>query len=240
MATMFNRRKRPVIEAIGQLMVLLSVVGAVLYGGGWYPAGPAMPILFKASAVSFLLLFVFVTGQTANHSILTLALLASVIGDILLEFPTENAFVQGLTAFLIAHVFYIILFLKNRLTVEDKARFRTRTSVLAWVTSLSAISYMYLNGALGNMLVPVVVYTLVITIMVTTALFSRMPVKMVGTGAILFLISDGCIAAREFLDIEIGGPYTVWVTYFLAQLLLTLGVMLYDDRRTNFGGYRFN
>lgn len=237
---MFNRRKRPVIEAIGQLMVLLSVVAAVLYGGGWYPAGPAMPILFKASTVSFLLLFVFVTGQTANHSILSLALLASVIGDILIAFPTENAFVQGLTAFLIAHVFYIILFLKNRLTVDDKARFRTRTSVLAWCASAAVVGYMYLNGALGNMLVPVIIYAAVITIMATTALFSRLPVKMVGTGAILFMISDGLLATKQFLDVEIAGPYAVWTTYFLAQLLLTLGVMLHDDRRTNFGGYRFN
>lgn len=238
MARIFSRRKRPIIEGIGQALLFLSLVGAVLYGGGWYPDGLVWQVSAKASAVGFLVLFVLVTAQTTNHLILLLALIASVVGDILLAVPAENSFMRGLLAFFVAHVFYVALFLKNRLPFEDVTGLRMRISALFWAGAGVAAFFLY--PGLGTMLVPVFAYATILALMATTAMMSRFPVRLVGAGAILFLASDALLGARTFLDLTMGGPLSVWITYYLGQLFLTIGVMLYDERPTNFGGYRFD
>ena len=220
-------------------MVFLSLVGAVLYGGGWYPDGLLWQVLAKASAVSFLILFVLVTSQSTNHLLLLLALTASVLGDVLLAIPAENSFLHGLLAFFIAHVFYVGLFLKNRLPIENVSNSRMQISALV-VAAAGVGVFMLYGGNLGSMLIPVIAYSVVLTLMATSAMFSRFPVKLVGTGAILFLISDSILGAQTFLDVNLGGSLSVWVTYYLGQLFLALGVMLYDERPTHFGGYRFD
>ncbi len=239
MARIFHRRKQPIVEAIGQLMVFLSFAGAVLYGGGWYPDGLLWQVLAKASAVSFLILFVLVTSQTTNHLLLLLALTASVLGDVLLAIPAENSFLRGLLAFFIAHVFYVGLFLKNRLPFEDVSNIRMQISALIIAAAGIGVFLLY-SGNLGSMLIPVIAYSAVLTLMTVSALLSRFPSKLVGTGAILFLISDSILGAQTFLNVNLGGSLSVWIPYFLGQLFLALGVMLYDERPTNFGGYRFD
>ncbi len=219
-------------------MLFLSFVGAVLYGGGWYPEGLVWQVAAKASAVGFLVLFVLVTAQTTNHMILLLALVASVAGDILLAIPGENSFMQGLLAFFVAHVFYVGLFLKNRLPLEDVTGLRMRISTLFWAGA--GIAGFYLYPGLGDMMIPVFAYSAVLALMATTAMMSRFPIRLVGAGAILFLLSDAVLGARTFLDLNMGGGLSVWVPYYLGQLFLALGVMLYDERPTNFGGYRFD
>ena len=239
MTRIFQRRKQPIVEAIGQTMVFLSLVGAVLYGGGWYPDGLLWQVMAKASAVSFLVLFVLVTSQSTNHLLLLLALTASVLGDILLAIPAENSFLRGLLAFFVAHVFYVGLFLKNRLSFELVSSIRMQVSALILVAAGIGVFLLY-RGDIGSMLIPVIAYSAVLTLMATSALFSRFPVKLVGTGAVLFLISDSILGAQTFLNVNLGGNLSVWITYYLGQLFLALGVMLYDERPTHFGGYRFD
>lgn len=226
------------MEGIGQVMIFLSAVGAALYGFGWYPEGVLWQVVTKGSAVTCLAIFVLVTTQSTNHLILLLALIASVFGDVLLAIPAENSFLRGLIAFFISHVFYVGLFLKNRLPFEDISGMRVRIAALLWAVAAVAAFFLYPN--LGDMVVPVFAYTAVLTLMATAALFSRFPVKLVGTGGILFLISDSFLGFEAFAG---GVPYggaIVWTTYYLAQLFLALGVMLHDERPTNFGGYRFD
>lgn len=238
MTRIFSRRKRPIIEGIGQAMIFLSLAGAILYGGGWYPEGLVWQITAKASAVGFLVLFVLVTAQSMNHMILLLALLASVAGDVLLAIPAENSFMRGLLAFFVAHIFYVGLFVKNRLPFEDVSSLRMRVATLCWAGA--GLGAYFLFPGLGGMMLPVFAYILILALMATTALLSRFPIRLVGGGAILFLISDTVLGVRTFLDLEAGGPLAVWIPYYLGQLFLALGVMLFDERPTNFGGYRFD
>lgn len=220
-------------------MVFLSFVGAVLYGGGWYPDGLLWQVMAKASAVSFLVLFVLVTSQSTNHLILLLALTASVLGDVLLALPGENSFLRGLLAFFVAHIFYVGLFIKNRHEFEDISGTRLQISGLI-IAAAGIGAFLLYQGNLASMLIPVMAYTTVLTLMTVSALFSRFPIRLVGTGAVLFLISDSILGAQTFLDVNLGGSISVWVTYYLGQLFLALGVMLYDERPTHFGGYRFD
>lgn len=238
MSTLFNKRRKPAVEAIGQGLLLMSFLAAVLYGGGWYPETGMWPVIIKGSAVGFLAVFVLTNLQSSNHALLFLALCASVTGDVLLAIPHESSFTRGLTAFLGAHVIFILLYLKNRLRAEDVTSLRVRLAALLW--ALVAISGYLLYPHLGELLMPVLVYSAVLAAMATTALFSKYPVKLVALGAILFVISDSILGVRQFMPAPDFTQYIVWATYYLAVLLMTLGVMLNDDRRTNYGGYRFD
>ena len=219
-------------------MIFFSFIGAVIYGGGWYPEGLLWQVLAKASAVGFLVLFVLVTAQTINHMILLLALLASVAGDVFLAIPAENSFMRGLLAFFVAHIFYVGLFLKNRLPFEDVTAIRMRISTFCWAGA--GLGGYFLYPSLGDLLIPVFAYIGILAMMATAAMMSRFPVRLVGGGALLFLISDAAFGVRTFLDMDLLGPLTVWVPYYLGQLFLALGIMLHDERPTNFGGYRFD
>jgi len=237
-STIFNTRRRPVLEALGQGLLLMSFIVAVLYGGGWYPASGIWPIVFKGSAVGLLAIFVLVNMQSLNHTLLFLALCASVAGDVLLEIPHEHSFTRGLTAFLCAHVIFILLYLKNRLRAEDVTSLRVKLAAFLW--ALVAISGFLLFPDLGEMMTPVLSYSAVLAAMATTALFSKFPVKLVAFGALLFVVSDGILGVQTFASAPDFTHYVIWATYYLAVLLMTLGVMLNDDRRTNYGVYRFD
>lgn len=238
MTRIFSRRKRPVLEAVGQIFIVLSLIGAVLYGGNWYPDGVFFQVLVKASAVSFLALFVAVNIRTFGHALLFLALVASVGGDVLLAIPHEQAFLRGLMSFMAAHVIFIILYVTNRKPFGELGTLPVRISSLLWLFAFIA-GYM-LFDALGDMRMYVFTYTAVLTAMATAALLSKFPFKLTGIGAVLFVASDAALGARQFMNVPEFVGYFVWISYYLAQIMMTLGVMLTDDRPTNFGGYRFD
>lgn len=239
MTRIFHKRRRPVLETIGQSLILLSFIVAVLYGGGWYPDyGPLVTAAIKGTAVGLLAIFVLISMQSVNHFLLLLALTASVAGDVFLALPIENAFIKGLSAFLVAQLLFIILYLKNRMPFAELSAARLRVCGLLWATAGIAIFFLYPH--LGELMIPVFVYTAALVGMATTALFSKFPVKLTGLGALLFVVSDSVLGARQFLTVPEFTGYIVWGTYYLAELLMTLGVMLSVERRTNFGGYRFD
>lgn len=238
MTALFNRRKKPIQEAIGQLLLMASVVVAIVYGGGWYPADWLWPAIIKGSAVGLLAVFVLFSTQSINHLLLFLALAASVGGDVLLAIPHESSFTRGLLSFLAAHVIFIVLYLKNKMPTEDITALRVRIAALMWAAA--GVAGYFLYPYLGEMMMPVLTYSVVLAAMATTALFSKFPVKLVGIGALLFVVSDTALGAQQFLTVPAFVSYIIWSTYYLAQLLMTLGVMLVDERPTNYGGYRFD
>jgi len=235
----FHKHRQPLLETVGQSLILLSLVVAILYGGGWYPDyGPIISAIIKGSAVGLLALFVLISTQTLNHFILFLALSASVAGDTLLALPIENSFIKGLTAFLAAQVLFIFLYVKNRLPLEDLSGVRVRAASLLWAFAAASLYFLYPH--LEELTVPVFVYTAALISMATAALLSKFPVKLVGFGALLFVVSDSILGARQFMTVPDFTRYIVWGTYYLAELLMMLGVMLTVERRRNFGGYRFD
>lgn len=239
MTRIFHKRRKPIFELIGQCLIFLSVIAAILYGGKWYPAGDVILVAtLKGSAVGFLALFVLICARTSNHFILFIALVASVVGDVFLVFPGETSFMKGLGSFLGAQILFILLYLKNRLPLRDVSSFRTGTISLLWAGT--GISLYFFYPYLGDKLLPIFVYSITLVTMASTALLSEFPVKLVGIGALLFVISDSLLGAEMFTTMPENTGYFIWGTYYLAELFMTLGVMLLSDRRSFNGGYRFD
>ncbi|WP_262692059.1 lysoplasmalogenase [Kordiimonas aestuarii] len=238
MTRIFSQRKRPVIEAMGQIFVILSFLGAVAYGAGLYPEGILWQALVKMSAVSFLVFFVGINLRSFSHFLLMLALVASVAGDVLLVIPHEQSFLRGLMAFGVAHITFTILYLVNGQRFDRITANRIRFVIILWFFAFVAGYWMY--DALGDMRYYVLGYTTVLVLMASTALLSKFPPRLVGLGAVLFVFSDAALGARQFMNVPDYVGYFVWVSYYLSQFMVTLGVMLTEDRPAYSGGYRFD
>ena len=98
-----------------------------------------------------------------------------------------------------------------------------RTGVKTLSVALLAVLCVLVDGPL----VPVAIYIVVIVAMALSAL--AVPGWGVAVGAALFMASDTVLAAQKFLLAPERSPYLrasfVWISYYLAQLLMTLSVL---------------
>lgn len=164
------------------------------------------------------LLGIEVTRNTnfTKSSILILALVASGVGDLLLHF---DLFIPGLSAFLVAQIFYAWLFLSNRASFTN----RLSISIFLIVYLLGVLIILY--PKLGEMQIPVFAYMLVISIMGFAAIQSKYAVKWAVAGALIFILSDSLIAINKFI-IDI--PFErvlIMTTYYAAQWMLVKGFL---------------
>jgi uncharacterized membrane protein YhhN len=176
-------------------------------------SSPKLFQIFKPAPLFLLILFSLVTSQ---HYLLIFALVFSFSGDIFL-LNKEKYFVQGLISFLIAHLFYLSLF------IESKSNPNAVVSVMVLI--IAAFYFGYLKIYLGKYLYPVLIYLSAISLMVVFATGANGGNSiMIGVGAILFFISDGVLAFNKFVKKFKLADVAVLSTYYLAQLLLVWGL----------------
>ena len=181
-----------------------------------YGLFPAKPFI-KGPVILLLALFAFFNTEGRTRLLLIPALILSSIGDIFLALP-PRFFVHGLVSFLIAHLFYIVLFLQfRRPTLTAKDGF-VALGLTLYGIGLVALLY----PSLGPMTVPVIVYAGVLLVMGFSASLCAFPAPMIFIGALVFISSDSGIAINKFLmPLEWLG-YITWSTYVLAQFLIVL------------------
>ncbi|HEX5652033.1 MAG TPA: lysoplasmalogenase [Chitinophagaceae bacterium] len=158
------------------------------------------------------------------------ALAFSWLGDILLMFESREPlfFLFGLSAFLLAHICYILFFHRVRAAEQVKSR--------AWLLIIVAIYYAslitFLYPYLGGMKIPVPVYGIVISFMLLLALHlffipNRQAGLLMLSGAVLFVISDSILAINKFYRPFNGAGLLIMLTYGLAQFFIVRGAILY-------------
>lgn len=182
-----------------------------------------MAIVLKGLSVALLALI----SLQANRRLLSVALLFSSLGDVLLACG-RNFFVAGLAAFLCAHLVYVGMFVRHRASVAaPSGKFGLPVLTMLYGLVFAA----WLGPSLGALRVPVFCYIVAIVAMVATAGRANYRSGWVLTGAILFLISDSLLGAGRFkMEIPLGG-LLVWTTYYAGQCGITLGVLWDADAR---------
>ena len=189
-----------------------------------------LPFHFSPKPLILLSLIIYYLSQCKpldrlTNSFMTLALIFSLGGDILLMFVDANAnmFIMGLVSFLIAHIMYIVVFSKKR----------GRLNPLSLILLLSAytigILFLLFDG-LGDLLIPVIVYMMVILSMVVFAYMRKDKVANVSyylvlIGAIFFVLSDSILAINKFYEPLVYSHFLIMSTYATAQFLITLGIL---------------
>lgn len=168
-----------------------------------------MPALMAATYVSYGL---------RHKNLLLYALFFCWLGDIFLLFAgiKDLYFILGLVAFLLGHLIYIVLFRQYISSVKLRA-FPILIIILYLIIFLFSI-----GGSLGNMLAPVILYSIVIAAMLYFAILAGMEklsgqVFLLISGTIAFVISDNILAVNKFHTAIPYSGFLIMSTYVYAQ-----------------------
>jgi Predicted membrane protein len=191
---------------------------------------PVFPgsVVIKGLSVSPLAWIAFRQLVGSDRLLLAGALLLSALGDVFLGLGGEQWFVYGLSSFLIAHVFYIALFVRQ--WPHPPAASAPRRVVAALLIVFAAAMFAGLWPSLGEMKLPVAAYMCALTGMSLTATLADFRAWWVVIGAALFVLSDSLIAVGKFMSPIAYSDYIIWATYYTAQVFIALGFIL-EKRR---------
>ena len=216
------------IEALPNGLLIFSAAAASLY---FFiipqPSSPKRAVV-KTLSIALLVCAALVSG---GPLVLIVALALASAGDFLLAMDGDAMFQAGLSSFLLAQIALVILFAgqygdEPMRWASEPWRALPALACAAHSVYLARILWRKLPRELGAQ---IVAYALVITVMALFAL-AYAPL-MVLAGVTLFYVSDTLIAHERFLlegDINrhpVISPL-IWVTYYVAQTLITLGVLL--------------
>jgi uncharacterized membrane protein YhhN len=185
-------------------------------------------VLLKALSVAALAAIAFRSSFRSSEwlpgaVILGLALAFSSLGDALLDLDPGRFFIGGLLAFLVAHLIYIALFVRNRARpLKPKG---WQLTLVAAVLIYSILLSQWLAPSLGALVGPVMIYVCVITVMAVSAILAGFSNPWICSGVILFLISDSILAVNKFKSPVPAGGYLIWATYYLAQYGIAIGFL---------------
>jgi uncharacterized membrane protein YhhN len=185
--------------------------------------------------VSLILFYFFNSRPSTLKKWILFALVFSLAGDVLLLFDDGDSpfFLYGLSAFLLAHIFYILFFHRLRLTEEIHPRPWYLVGVVFYY---GALIYL-LSPQLGKMKLPVRIYGIVISFMLLLALHmlflrNKAAGRWMAIGAVLFVISDSLLAINKFYIPFAYADVVVILSYALAQFCITWGATNYLDKRS--------
>ena len=183
------------------------------------------PLLMPALA---LILYSGVRPLQRYHTMILAGLTFSWIGDVLLMFVEKGGqafFIFGLISFLAAHLSYIIAFYGK---ASESGYLKGRPLlVLPFLIYMVFINLWWWNH-LGAMQIPVMLYSIVITIMALSALNLRHIVSKAAwnslfSGALLFVMSDSLLAINKFVHPIPEAGFLIMSTYILAQYFIVQG-----------------
>ncbi|TKB16120.1 MAG: lysoplasmalogenase [Mesorhizobium sp.] len=215
------------IDANPNATLLFSIAAAAIYA----LALELTPRLARSAAKTLAVALLAALAVMQGGPLLLVAALAlSAAGDAFLSRDGEKAFLGGLASFLVAHVAYVALFLEVGggigLLAAEPWRGAVALAMAVFVVVMLAALWRRVGPSLR---IPIAVYVAAILAMGISALTTFHP--WVVAGAVLFMASDGLLAAERFLLAAISPHrvwmrYAVWVLYYAAQLAITLGFLL--------------
>jgi len=215
------------IDANPNATLLFSIAAAAIYALALELSPRIARSAAKTLAVALLASLAVMQG---GPPLLVAALALSAVGDAFLSREGEKAFLGGLTSFLAAQIVYVVLFLEAGggigLLTAQSWRCAIALAMAAFVIVMLAALWRRVGPSLR---IPIAVYVAAILTMGIAALTTFLP--WVIAGAVLFMASDGLLAAERFLLAAISPHhvwmrYAVWVLYYAAQLAITLGFLL--------------
>jgi uncharacterized membrane protein YhhN len=149
------------------------------------------------------------------------ALALGLAGDVFLMLPRDR-FVPGLGAFLLGHLAYIAGFRAAGVSLGNTAVWLA-VVLVALAAALPPIIRGARRAGHAKLTAPIVIYSLVISAMVASALAG--PSRLAAVGALLFIASDGLIGFRRFVADRRWMGLAVIVSYHLGQAALVLSLV---------------
>jgi uncharacterized membrane protein YhhN len=194
-------------------------------------------MISKGLFLPSLMMYLYVQDNVSNKpgkNLVMIGLFGSFLGDVFLL--SKSLFIPGMIAFMTTHIVNIIFFSKIYSLKQTKSTLlKTATLVLI---GFCVFIYFQLNGAMGNLIYPILVY---MTLICAAALMAVHVSKNKGTNIIannfwipgmLFFIASDTVLAFNMFDWSINDPVeniglVTMFTYGLAQFLLVKGFQMY-------------
>jgi alkenylglycerophosphocholine hydrolase len=216
------------------ILIILAFIFAALESLALWKGSRQLEFIAKPAVM--VCLFIYLYGTAGLQGTLLwfgIGVLFSLAGDIALLF-IDRFFIIGLTAFLLAHVAYLIGFntpLPQIVTVWS--------IVLALVIGLGSVRVLRrivgsirANGQ-NRLVVPVIIYGIVITLMLLAAMQTLFNLEweataalLVSFGAALFYFSDITLAWHRFVSPIKNGRMLNIGMYHVGQIAIVVGVVL--------------
>ena len=219
------------------LLFILITATALLDWYAVYKKEKSIEYFVKPAFIVLLILFVILNTHSLNSSAWLLAGLAfSLAGDIFLMLRKE-AFAMGLLSFLLAHIFYIVTFIKLPNTLAYNAVILAIISILGLVAIFVDYRIFTKIKTTSNkkMIIPIFIYSAILFLMVCVAYgvaadnLVGVNQNLIALGATLFLFSDLTLAWNKFVSPIKKGKVITIVLYHFAQFCITLGVLLLQN-----------
>ncbi len=159
--------------------------------------------------------------------VLLAGLVLSLCGDLFLTGVSQSAFMLGLASFLFAHIAYVIAF--SVLGLNHKWMVFAAVPVIAAAVFVAAWLAPYTPPEL---LVPVRIYTIIISVMVISAVGAKGaggPTLAV-IGAMLFYVSDLSVAAQRLVEMDFPTYVAGLPLYFSGQICLALSTSQHSSQ----------
>lgn len=174
-------------------------------------------LLAKGAAVGLLALYALLRvprdRRGIDGALLVLALVLAAAGDMAIELD----FLVGGAFFAAAHCASVMLYLRNLRARPSPSQ---RMLGLALLLGTPVVSY-FLSGQ-----ATVAIYASFLGAMAAAAWMSRYPRYRVGTGAVLFIVSDWLIFSRMgAFDLGVLPDLLIWPTYIAGQMMIATGIV---------------
>jgi uncharacterized membrane protein YhhN len=215
--------------ALFAYLVFSAAVAAAIY---WlvycYRLASWKKTYIKTLSVALLALAsVFAAGPWA----LSAALLTCAVGDFLLALDRDDAFLGGVVAFALGHLFYISVFLTSDFSEAARLLTGTRGAISIGLIVVAMCMGVTLFQRAGALRFAVLGYVPIIVAMGISALTlsPTAPLGLAIGGALIFVVSDFVLALEMFVlradnVLRRGTPFVVWGTYWSAQAMLLVGL----------------
>ncbi len=181
---------------------------------------------WKTIPVLLLSIYALLVGA---HPLLVAALALGALGDLSLAFEGERAFIGGVAAFLSAHVAYVLFLIS---IADPWIAFAAPWRIVAGglVAALTLGVLVRIWRPAGRLALPICLYVLLFMGLVWLTL--GLPNPLVFVGASLFMLSDLVLTMRKYWNspdhpLDGAAAYVVWVTYYAAQVILTVTLSPY-------------
>ncbi len=198
--------------------LLASLVAGVSYFFAMDdPLGGIWLMLWKGAGVAALAVYAAFRGRGLDGALIALVLALGAAGDVALEI----SFLVGGSLFALGHLVAIALYLRNpRDRVAASQMAAAGALLLLTPVIAGAVTYPLPNWGLATG------YSALVGAMAAAAWSSRFPRYRVGLGAVLFVVSDLLIFAREGGAVPAAvSDWLVWPLYYGGQLLIATGVV---------------
>jgi uncharacterized membrane protein YhhN len=223
------------------LAILVAVIDWLAVARGW----KKLEYVAKPGVMLILLLGLVFVGGTSSFLLICFetGIFLSLLGDVFLMLSyvrfSNRWFLAGLAVFLMAHLAYILGLNITQSRVSPVVSVGV-SIVLAFAAGriLGRIVSDIRKKGLRRLELPIIIYGMVITIMLLSAVLTLVNEKwnfpaplLVSLGAILFYLSDIVLAWNKFSNPIRNGRLTNIILYHLGQITLIVGVLLQTGSR---------